>query len=359
MNNAAVRLAKNAIQGIRELKHNRSERAAVERTLSIIATEKGPLTSALRKQADDYARDVLGWSEHAPWLYVYSALAGTFREGWIPDSYYGRVVVPAMQGAYGETSHYKPLSRCLFDSNALPDAAYFVNGLFYSPDLEHVDEAKLKALLFSDSSRVVFKADNMGRGTGITVYTPQSLDTAQIKAHGNGVFQKYIDQHEFFSAFSRSSVATLRMTTTIDDAGKCALRCVYLRIGRDNDTHVKSASAIRIAVDPDSGILSDTGYFPNWLTTLQHPDSHMKFAGNHIPAFDKCVATVLELQRKIPYVRCVGWDVVINRSNDVSVMEWNGYHNDIKFSEASQGPCFRDLHWEKLWVRQRASSGPV
>jgi hypothetical protein len=29
-------------------------------------------------------------------------------------------------------------------------------------------------------------------------------------------------------------------------------------------------------------------------------------------------------------------------------MEWNGEHNDVKSSEATQGPCFSDLNWERL-----------
>jgi Sugar-transfer associated ATP-grasp len=118
-----------------------------------------------------------------------------------------------------------------------------------------------------------------------------------------------------------------------------------------SDTHLRSSSAIRIAVDPRNGALADTGYFPTWLTTREHPDSHMTFAGSQIPAFDKCTATVLELHGKMPYVRCIGWDVVVDKSNNVRVMEWNGHHNDIRFLEATQGPCFRDLHWEKLSVR--------
>jgi hypothetical protein len=306
----------------------------------------------VRKQADDYAGDVLRWRGYAPWLYIYSAVAGEFREGWIPDNYYGEVVVPAMQGFYGQVSHYKSLSRRLFDSSAIPDVAYFVNGLFYSPHLEYIDEANLKAVLFSNSSRVVFKIDNAGRGDGVAVYDPRTFNIADIKKGGNGVFQKYIDQHDFFSALSPSSVATLRMTTAVDDAGHCSLRGVYLRIGRGSDTHVRSSSAISIAVDPRNGALADTGYFPTWQTTREHPDSHVIFAGRQIPAFDKCVATVLELHGKMPCVRCIGWDVVVDTSNNVGVMEWNGHHNGIKFSEATQGPSFRDLHWEKLSARR-------
>jgi hypothetical protein len=34
-------------------------------------------------------------------------------------------------------------------------------------------------------------------------------------------------------------------------------------------------------------------------------------------------------------------------------MEWNAEHNDIKFSEATQGPCFADLRWDRLVPQRR------
>jgi hypothetical protein len=67
-----------------------------------------------------------------------------------------------------------------------------------------------------------------------------------------------------------------------------------------------------------------------------------------IPAFSKCVVTVLDLHKKIPFARCVGWDVTVDVDENVQVMEWNGGHNDVKFSEATQGPCLSDLKWERL-----------
>jgi hypothetical protein len=67
-----------------------------------------------------------------------------------------------------------------------------------------------------------------------------------------------------------------------------------------------------------------------------------------IPAFRDCVDTVLQLHGKIPFARCIGWDIAVDESGQVQVMEWNGEHNDVKFSEATQGPCFLDLNWELL-----------
>jgi hypothetical protein len=165
----------------------------------------------------------------------------------------------------------------------------------------------------------------------------------------NGTFQQYIEQHQMFNQFTKSSVATLRITTAVDNNGICAVRASYLRLGRANDTHVKSSTNIRVPIDPNSGKLAENGYMPTWRTTDRHPDSKRKFAGNQIPAFAKCVSTALDLHKRMPFVRCIGWDMSIDRNADVKVMEWNGGHNDIKFSEATQGPCFADLKWERLW----------
>jgi hypothetical protein len=53
----------------------------------------------------------------------------------------------------------------------------------------------------------------------------------------------------------------------------------------------------------------------------------------------------------VPFTSIIGWDVAVDENHNVKVMEWNGDHNDIKFSEATQGPCFSDLGWEELWKK--------
>ena len=165
----------------------------------------------------------------------------------------------------------------------------------------------------------------------------------------NGVFQDFIYQHQSLEEVMPDSVATLRITTILDHKGKASPRASYLRIGRRAETHVKSASHIRVPVNLKSGELGDQGYLTSWLPIDSHPDSQIKFAKRKIPSFNKCISTGLELHELIPYVRCIGWDMTIDKNNNVKVMEWNAGHNDIKFSEATQGPCFSDLGWEKLW----------
>ena len=114
---------------------------------------------------------------------------------------------------------------------------------------------------------------------------------------------------------------------------------------------------MRVPVDLQSGALDAQGYLPTWLTIDRHPDTHVAFAKKIIPCFGSCLSTVLELHKLMPYARCIGWDLIVDKQQSIKVMEWNGNHNDIKFSEATQGPCFSDLGWEKIWRKPKPNAG--
>src|SRR5690348_5528889 len=79
--------------GLHELrqKHYNYQAHAVLRS---IEGQQGPTDKRLVKLANAYSRDVFGSIKYAPWLRVYAAISGGFKEGWIPDNYYGIVVDP-------------------------------------------------------------------------------------------------------------------------------------------------------------------------------------------------------------------------------------------------------------------------
>jgi hypothetical protein len=320
-----------------------------KRVLRSIESVKGKTDSKLIKLSNDYARDILGWIGYSPWLYVYSAIAESFKEGWIPDNYYGKIVVPSVQGDYGKISYLKSLTHKIFSSNVFPDLAYYVNGLWVSIDNKILSENSIKENLFKKSKVVVFKIDNSIQGKGVYFFEEKNFEPRMIHLLGNGVVQYYINQHNYFDEFTPNSVATLRCTTVIDDNGNPSLRACYLRIGRNADAHVKSVSHIRVPVNLKTGELDELGYMTNWVAIDKHPDTGTIFSKKQIPFFTKCVSVVLELHKLMPFSRSIGWDVIVDEQNEIKIMEWNGEHNDIKFSEATQGPCFSDLGWENLW----------
>ena len=148
--------------------------------------------------------------------------------------------------------------------------------------------------------------------------------------------------------FAKDSVATIRITTAYNHYGEVSVRACFLRFGSENDTHVQAKSCIRVPIDRKTGAFNDIGYTPEWIETLTHPTSELRFAGKAIPNFRGCIDTVKKMHKKVPYARCIGWDIAVDHEEKVQIIEWNAEHNDIRFSEATQGPCFVDLGWEQL-----------
>ncbi len=327
--------------------HQQSVKEA-KRILNNIESVKGSLSPLVVKQCNDYANDVLGHRHFAAWLYVYSAIAGCFKEGWIPDNYWRSVVVPKLKGDYGKIANLRALHSTIFAHSSFPDILSYANGVFFDTEYRVLHPDSIEDKLFLDQDRVVFKLDNSLKGTGIFFFDRESFAPSKIHKLGNGIFQRFIKQHGALQEFAKESVATLRMTTVSEDDGTSSLRACYLRLGVGGDTHVQSKSQIRIPIDIKSGAFNDVGFTPDWLEVDCHPTSKVKFQGKVIPAYDDCLKLVTNLQKKVPYTRCIGWDVTVDDKQNVRIMEWNATINAIKFSEATQGPCFADLHWERL-----------
>lgn len=174
-------------------------------------------------------------------------------------------------------------------------------------------------------------------------------------AHPDGVFQAPIRQHDFFEALSPQATATVRITTARGLDGSIGVKAAYLRVGRTSDDIVRSASAVKVPLDRNSGALGAFGYLPNWHRVDTHPDTGFRFSGSSVPHFGDAIALCKSLHERCPHMPCVGWDVCSEQDGKVKIMEWNAFHNDIKFSEATTGPCFRGLGWETLW-RNAATS---
>lgn len=326
--------------------HHRHRKEALA-ILKSLERNLGKLSKKEKLACDKYAEAVLGSRKYAPWLYVYTKNQGEFKTGWIPDNYYGKIVVRNITSDYAEITSFKSLQLYILKSDLLNDILARINGQWFTPDLVWIDPASVKEILFKTSSQVVFKEDNSLQGLGVHIYDSKTFNIDAISQLGNGVFQGYIHQHDTLSRFDPGSVATLRLTTS-SHMGVVKVRGAYLRLGRRGDSHIKSASALKVPIDTLTGRLSPEGFSPKLERFLQHPDSKVEFSGIRVPAFDEVLTYVQALHSQVPFIGCIGWDLAIDHESKVWLLEWNGGHNDIKFIEATQGPMFVDLKWESL-----------
>lgn len=323
----------------------RGKRRALLALKQVEAT-RGKTPTRLVRRCREYAREALGWVGYAPWLCVYAAIRNEFFEGWMPSNYYATEVVPAIKGRHGRLSDFKTLSGQFF-SDALPDVGYSLNGLLLDRHYHPIDRGILQESAFGHRGRVVFKLDHSNKGAGVSILDRSAFAALNLD-QADGVFQSYIEQSPFLEAISPGSVATLRLTTVRELDGSIGLRAAYLRAGRTHEDIVKSASNIRVAVDIRTGSLSSQAYLPNWSEIHAHPDTGFVFSGEVIPEFSLCSDLVMGLHTRVPHIGCIGWDLALDHRHRPWLMEWNGWVNDIKFSEAVDGPCFLGLGWERF-----------
>ncbi|MDF4201867.1 sugar-transfer associated ATP-grasp domain-containing protein [Maribacter sp. SA7] len=350
-----TKLTKQSFERALNIKYHYDSNKVAKRVLQQIELEKGKLNSKSKKVANDYARDVLGWKGFAPWLYVYTLMYGKFMEGWLPDNYYGRIVLPKIQGDYGKISFLKPFTNKVFNENICQDLAYYINGEWFSKDFKIKTSEQINALIANDHTynniKVINKLDHSYQGKGIRVYNKDSFNANKVSKNGNGVIQPFIDQHDFFNQFTKDAVATLRFTTVIDNDDKASLRASFIRLGRNNQTHVQSSNQIIVPIDATTGRLAEIGYDQTYKSTHIHPDTKVTFENKTIPFFHDCVNMVLDLQNKMPMIKLIGWDIIVDNTNRIVLMEWNGYGTGIAFSEATQGPGFSDLGWSEFYKK--------
>jgi len=341
---------KKIIEKVLLFRYHRISNKTAKNALKEIEIEKGKLSLKLKKKADKYACEILGWKGYAPWLYVYTHISGEFKNGWIPDNYYGKVVIQKIQGNYGKVSFLKAFNNKVFNEAMCPDLAYLINGKWFSNEFKPLSIFEVENLVKHNNDKVIFKSDFSAQGSGIFVYEKKDFDVNIVVENGEGVLQYFIEQHEFFNQFVKQAVATIRMTTVIDGQGKASLRACFIRFGRANDTHVVSKNQILVPVNMETGQLYENGYFSTYKSIKYHPDSKVTFLNKYIPNYKQCIDLAISLQEKMPMVTTIGWDLVVNKQGIPVIMEWNGFGSGIAFSEATQGPSFKDLSWDNFRI---------
>lgn len=355
LSNQFKSLAKQTIERSTNIKYHYDSNKVAKRVLRQIELEKGKLSSNSKKIALEYAHEVLGWKGFAPWLFVYTHIYGQFMEGWLPDNYYGKIVLPKIQGDYGKVSFLKPFTNKVFSSTVCPDLAYYINGQWFSKEYELKTTKQINELISNNTTytnnKIIYKLDHSYQGLGIHLYDKTNFNAEVVGKNGSGVIQPFINQHDFFNQFTQDAVATLRFTTVINNSGEASLRASFIRLGRNKQTHVQSSNQIIVPINKTTGKLAEIGYDNTYKSMNAHPDTNATFEYKTIPFYHDCVKMVLDLQNKMPMIKLIGWDVIVDDKNNVVLMEWNGYGTGIAFSEATQGPSFKDLGWSDFYKK--------
>lgn len=329
--------------------YDKSHVARVENGLQVLAKQGKKLSNSDGKKAEEYAIEVLGAVDFAPWLKLYTAFRGEFMEGWIPDNYLGRVICPAINGELKGISSYKTLSKQLLRTEALPDLAYRIKGTWLTAERIGTTLAEVKSSCFDHYPFVYLKRNFSFQGNGVFKLYPKDFEGFAFDKLGDFVIQAPIFQHPFLEEISPGAVATLRITTVKQNQKPAETRLCGLRIGRKGMDYIETKGAMRIPVSPKDGQLNPFAIEADWHLRDKHPDTGVSFVGKTIPNYAAATQLCESVHDRFPHIQLIGWDAAITPEGEVKLMEWNTDEPGIVYSESSIGPHFRGLGWENLW----------
>lgn len=316
---------------------------------SILKTLPGhALSSATHQQIESYAKEVLGSLSFAPGLKAYAVYQGKFQEGWIPDNYFWRHVLPPANGFHKSLSDLRQFAKRILDSADMPDLGYFMKQTWTTVDHRVLTHQQAKDFFFSQHTEIIIKLNSTMRGQGFFRLNPSQFDQFDFKNSRDFVVQYPIDQADWYDQFTRESVATLRITTIKLPGQAAHYRAAFMRFGVKGADRVTSDSRLVVGVT-QKGVLDRFSF--NYASELsdRHPDSQIVWAGMEIPDFAFMVNKCLELHDRVGSIEIIGWDLVMDKSGKMQLMEWNTDYPGIVRSEMTTGPNFLGLGWENLW----------
>ncbi|MEX1027848.1 MAG: sugar-transfer associated ATP-grasp domain-containing protein [Candidatus Paceibacterota bacterium] len=339
-------------ENARRLEHRyrryRSGRA-IRKTLQMLLknSDVAALGAKTIREIKEYTLHTFHDATYAPWLIFYATFQGTFKEGWIPDDFFLEKVLPHINRGYQQFGRAKSLGNRILGTDALPNRATFINGKWYDMEGAPLEADQLDHALFSTSDTVYIKPENSNKGRGIIVTSRGEFHALRLPSDQVFAVQRSIRHHRWFDRFYRDAVATLRVITATCNAQAPTFQAAYLRLGYGT-AQVVSAESVRVAVVDQEGTLGPFASGPAWERYRKHPDSNQHFDGLRIPYFQQAVAVCENLHRRVPQLGFIGWDVAIDDSGKIAILEFNTNHPAINLPEATVGPCFRNLDFERF-----------
>ncbi len=301
----------------------------------------------------------LGLPCNDKWLRFLTNLTGIEDYCYCPeDLYFARVerILNDCNRAGNECEDKNLLGLYVGDDIAPHTFLRYVRGFWFDGEGSGISEKIAEDILSSDHGEVIGKvcvASSGGKGVSGFVFDKKqkqyidnvgnflTIDYIKRRSH-SFVVQERIQQCDFEAQFNTSSTNTFRIAT---------LRCpwngeiVVLKTGMRMGVGASvvdnlSSGGISVAINKN-GFLDDHAYA--WLDFKEfneHPISHIKFEGLKFPYYEKAVSMIKQLSCRNPNMNVVTWDIVIDKDENVRVLEINTSGISLDWMQFNYGSFF-------------------
>lgn len=305
------------------------------------------------------------WGDYGGKYYChgfYKSFCGFFNPYYVPDDYYDYAehVLNLRWSAYF-MQHKCNLKFFIPDSNRAKVIVQKIDGHYVWEDNTEIPESEAINCLKKHSVFIAKKARGTGGGKGVrkielNTVTDQDALFADLLKPNDMEFEEVIQQNGFMSQFNPDSVNTFRFVT-LNINGNCTVLSTFLRMGSKGSfvDNLSGGDGVLVGIRQD-GTFHEYGITKKFEKRYESPTG-VAFKNLTVPCFEKIKQQMIKFQQKIPFANLIGWDVALDKENNVVIVEMNLDSAVIAAHQVFNGPLFGDRFREvKDYIDKRKSS---
>lgn len=305
-------------------------------------------------------RNVWGksWGGQLESYRFYKAMCGEVNPHFVPDDFY----------AYAERvlnlrwSAYFLQHKCLLKAtiparNRAKVLLQKIDGHFVTEGNEEMSKAQAKEILSSCPEFMAKVARATGGGKGVRKIVWDKISNKEevlsdIMYPIDMEYELVLRQHEFMAQFNPDSINTFRIIT-LNINEHCSVISTFMRMGaKGSFVDNMCSGGVTVGVDKE-GNISEYGVDESFDKHLKSP-SGLTFKGMKVPDFETIKQKVIALHKRIPYANLIGWDISLDETGEVIVVEMNLDGAILQQHQIFNGPIFGDRIEEvKAYIKER------
>ena len=137
--------------------------------------------------------------------------------------------------------------------------------------------------------------------------------------------EEQISQIQDLAEFHPWSINTIRIVTLYDTVKDTVhIMSARLRIGnKKNSVDNFHFYGIGANINIETGLIDSVGYDAYNKTYLVHPITKKQIIGFQMPYWNECKDFAVNVAKRIPTVRYIGWDIVMQENGHFVLIEGN------------------------------------
>lgn len=285
------------------------------------------------------------------WHRFYIGCNQLFSANYIPENLFYMKIEPKLnRTSFTEALADKNLLSNIFEDINQPETVVKnVNGFYYSSeDLVSKEKAQEKC----ESQKLIIKPTiDTGGGKNVLIFNTKNGETDYknlnieklFKEYGKDfIVQKIVSQHPKMEQLNSTSLNTFRVMSFLSGVD-IKILSIIVRMGKEGSiTDNSTTGGLSCGVNED-GSLNPVGFENNTGRAYECTDAGIPFKKIKLPFTRDIYNLVNKMHKKVPYFRLISWDLAVENSGELVLVEYNISGQDVNFHQLNNGPVLKDL----------------